>query len=368
MRVHRLRKSDEGAVAVLVALLSVVLIGVAAFTVDFGATYLTKRDLSNGTDAASLAAAKDLATHSGTCLEIGADGTATSAARTTGDGYLQDNLSGATRTGFDVGCDATGSVTVRYAGEALTDRALGGVFGGSGKYDVAREATSTVGVASDVNGLRPYMICFSDLPTLELGGVQRINYPSATCGNQAGNWYSTDCPGDGNNGTQTLADNTLNGCDTDISIIDTTAAAGVSTQIISILKANCPKLQADPGCLTANTGNLASNNIENAWIALLGKDILLPVFYPGSLVGNGNNTRYPVYNFAGVTVCGYHWQSKSGLSTATACTGSSWQNGNYDALLLKLTKVITSGSTHASTCKLGDITCDFGARVVHLVK
>ena len=39
-----------------------------------------------------------------------------------------------------------------------------------------------------------------------------------------------------------------------------------------------------------------------------------------------------------------------------------------NALLLKLTSVVTGDSTVTSTCKLGDVTCDYGVRSVRLVK
>ena len=371
MRVHQLRKhrGEEGAVAVTVALLATVLVGVAAFTVDLGGAYLAKRDTANATDAASLAGAKELATVTGTCATVASNATATNAARSSGDTYLADNVTSATRTVFDVTCDATGkTIQVHYGADAKVDRALSGVFGGKGKYTVARDATAGVGVATDANGMRPYAICAADVPALQAGGVRQIDFPNALCGNQPGNWYSIDCPPTSSNSTQVLADNTRNGCDEDISIIDTSSAT-TDAQRISILQANCPKLQADPGCLTANTGNLPSNNITDAFDYLLGKDILLPVFFKGSVVGNGNNARYPVYAFVGVTVCGYHFQNKSGVVTTGNCSGAAFTgSGNYDAMLLKLTNVITSGSTKASTCTLGNIACDFGARSVRLIK
>ncbi len=57
----RRMRGDEGAVAVLVAILSLVLFGFAALVVDAGALYVERRELQNGADAASLAIAQDCA-------------------------------------------------------------------------------------------------------------------------------------------------------------------------------------------------------------------------------------------------------------------------------------------------------------------
>ena len=82
--------------------MATVLIGTAAFTVDMGGAYLAKRDTANATDAASLAGAKELAGYDGTCATIAANPTATSAARSSGDSYLADNVSSGTRNDFNV--------------------------------------------------------------------------------------------------------------------------------------------------------------------------------------------------------------------------------------------------------------------------
>ncbi|BDE58843.1 hypothetical protein GS433_18155 [Rhodococcus hoagii] len=60
MRRLNVRQGDEtGAVAVIVALLAVVLLGFAAISIDIGANYVEKRQLQNGADAAALALAQD---------------------------------------------------------------------------------------------------------------------------------------------------------------------------------------------------------------------------------------------------------------------------------------------------------------------
>lgn len=57
----RRMSDDDGAVAVLVALLSVVLFGLGALVVDVGALYSERRQLQNGADAGALAVAQSCA-------------------------------------------------------------------------------------------------------------------------------------------------------------------------------------------------------------------------------------------------------------------------------------------------------------------
>ena len=58
---QRLRKDERGAVAIIVALLMVVLIGFAALAVDISAMWAEKRQLQNGADAGALAIAQECA-------------------------------------------------------------------------------------------------------------------------------------------------------------------------------------------------------------------------------------------------------------------------------------------------------------------
>ena len=55
------RRGEEGAVAIIVALLLVVLMAAVALTVDVGGLYLRRRALVNGADAGALAAARTCA-------------------------------------------------------------------------------------------------------------------------------------------------------------------------------------------------------------------------------------------------------------------------------------------------------------------
>jgi Flp pilus assembly protein TadG len=75
------RRSDRGAIAVLVATLALALVALLAFTTDFGVAYAQKQALRTGTDSAALAVARtqyrlQLKNPSRTCLQAKAADTA----------------------------------------------------------------------------------------------------------------------------------------------------------------------------------------------------------------------------------------------------------------------------------------------------
>src|SRR6476661_1670102 len=106
MRVQRLsrvrspRRDDGGAVAVTVALLMLVLVGVGAFTIDFGVSYVSTRQLQVASDSAALAAASKYGELIGTCAELTANSAARTSVQTAVDAYRTQNRA-----------DSTGSIT-----------------------------------------------------------------------------------------------------------------------------------------------------------------------------------------------------------------------------------------------------------------
>ena len=69
----RLKSGEDGAVAVIMALFMVVLLGITAIVVDVGMIYAERFQLQNGADAAALAIAQDCA--AGNCSNAGATAT-----------------------------------------------------------------------------------------------------------------------------------------------------------------------------------------------------------------------------------------------------------------------------------------------------
>src|SRR5919108_792360 len=60
MKLWEENRQQEGAIAIIVALSAVVLLGIAAFVIDFGYTWVTTNELQNAADAGALAGARAL--------------------------------------------------------------------------------------------------------------------------------------------------------------------------------------------------------------------------------------------------------------------------------------------------------------------
>lgn len=131
------RVSDErGAVAVIVALLMVALIGMAALVVDAGALYQERRELQNGADAAALAIAEDCAREPADCTLALTSAKAGDYANANADDGEGDAV--VDTTDFD----PTGRVTVRTStrqdGGTIVPYVFASVFGvldSEGDYD-----------------------------------------------------------------------------------------------------------------------------------------------------------------------------------------------------------------------------------------
>lgn len=364
-----MRRDDAGATAIIIALCTVVLALMAGFVTDFGLAYNSKRQLQTSADAAALAAAGKLIGHGGNCSAIAGDPAAVAAAKTYADAVSTKNRSGRIPTTWTVACSPDGKyVNVTYGNGASTKTFFGGLAGTTGIV-AERTATAQIFPPASVTGLRPYFVCVTDAQALEASGgtgILDIAFPNAGCGNQPGNWYTVDCPEDGTgNSTPVLAENTSDGCQSEITIVDTSAARDPVTGALNLaqekalLLAACSSgLSGTRGCLTGNTGNLASNPIESAWAGLLGDMIAVPVFRADTVTGNGNNAKYPIKAILGVKVCGYKWQSKEGRDSSADCAGVTFPSGNSDHLWLKFVSIQVSGSTRPSpNCSVGDPLC-----------
>jgi Flp pilus assembly protein TadG len=64
----KLIKNSEGAVAITIALVMIILLGVTAFAIDFGIVFVTNKQLSNAADSGALAGARALGYYR--CLEL----------------------------------------------------------------------------------------------------------------------------------------------------------------------------------------------------------------------------------------------------------------------------------------------------------
>lgn len=411
MRVHLNRlvaarsrdDGERGAVAVLVAVSSVLIFVLAAFSVDFGMAYVSKRDLQKGADSAALAAASEIIKRTNptqNCAAIASrfvsDAAFRNAVIAKADAYATTNdFLNSQRQDIQVRCSADNKrVEVFYAHQGSTPGLFDAVIGG-GDLVASRDATADVFVRDQGTGLRPYFICDGDLnarlkATLATGGYVAIRYPSldANCSFYNGNWYTSDCPDDGNNGT--LDENTRNGCLSSVGVVidQTTAPPPTQAQINAAVVSACTDAtsanpSADPArCLVANPGNVAANTVVQAWNYLLTlPGIALPTFrqtwndYATAQITRcrtgGNNGCYPIEAIAAVKVCAYKWgNNKTGkASDTTACPGINslvFPNDNDNYLYLRLVNLQYSGSSSPGGCPVGG-NCDLGGRGTRLI-
>jgi hypothetical protein len=185
----------------------------------------------------------------------------------------------------------------------------------------------------------------------------------------------------------------LEGCRTEVSIIEPIAPATsvTQTQVVNACTNLANKVPAP--CLRSNPGNVASNGVVNAWDKLLTlPSIAVPVFNKtwtdwanagvAECKASGNNGCFPIQAIAGVKVCGYKWANKDGLDPDNALPGSPCagvaadlaaiqamrprDNNNY--LWLKLVNVQLTGTSSPSSCSLGEGACDAGGRGTRLVQ
>ena len=393
---RRLRRSDErGAVAVTVAILMVVLVGIGAFTIDFGLSYVSTRQLQTASDSAALAAASKYGELGGSCATLAADTATKAVVQTSVQQYREDNRSQSTGSITSVACSPDGkALDITYNSAGSTPSILGGVFGNSGPYNSAKSATARVQVPTSGIGVRPYALCGSILPLVSTfpSPVFRMDLPStgnSLCpgASSSGNWWSIDCPEAPSNSNTYLGTATEFGCTDPINIVPNQGTR-TGSDLRNYLLNSCPDKSST--CLGANTGNLGGTPILNAWTNLVSaqKRILLPVFcgtpspcdQAAVVNAGGNNAIYPVQALVGVIVCGYHFgtnnnQNSSAIPMTGDCGGTNnpanltaapgSNQDNY--LLLRAIRLQVSGGSGDPQCALGD-TCDLGSRTVKLVK
>lgn len=311
MRIHRLtQRDDEGAVAVLVAILFTVFLILAAFAVDIGAAYAQVRQQSVAADAAALAAAAKVGdavpTSATSCTDAMLTSiNAQSLAQTTADLYNDKNSRPGTSgseasTTTTVSCADNGkAIEVRVENAHPVPTTLAGVIGissiNSNSYAVARYVhTKTTG------GLRPWAVC-------DTTSQQAIDHPDQTfatgldvkvgvCTTQAnGNWGSVDFDG-GNNSAATLADWTANGYPGTVTIPST--------------------LPADPGVSN-------SSALRAAFTSLVNQVVAFPSV-TGYNSGSGSNASFPAVGIITAEVCGVRYQGVNYNTTAAGDASDCW--------------------------------------------
>ena len=192
---------DDGAIALIVAVCAVLLLGMAAFAVDFGNAFANKRQLSVAADASALAAARAVNAQIPVGEYLQRCRTAVhSAIRGRAGQRSERPTNDSVVTSVDVAC-VSGTVEVTVNNQRSVPSFFGGVFGANG-YTPAGTATAQLFVPAAVSGLRPIAACQATVlanyipdasPPVANAFLVNVSNNSAVCGGGApGQWGFTN--------------------------------------------------------------------------------------------------------------------------------------------------------------------------------
>lgn len=187
-------QQEDGAAAVIVGVLMLMLIGFAAFAVDAAALYQEKRELQNGADAAAVAAAQECI-YSGVCDNTAHDALA--------DDYADSNANDDASTGDVVSVDTAAQTLTARASTEDASNAFGPLrhwFAwaiGTPETTVTAEATVSWGPPSPGTKIGTLPLALSNCD-LERGLQEQItNYGASTSTNPPGLLFPTFPAGGG---------------------------------------------------------------------------------------------------------------------------------------------------------------------------
>jgi hypothetical protein len=176
MRSSTRLQDERGAVAVLVAICLLVIIGSAALAIDGGQLYSKRRHMQTASDSAALAAAQQ-------CAENGkTDADAIAAA----DALATTNVPGSAldAPGFEVlqgacGATSSGMLAVNYGGDQA--KVLAPAIGSSNSKRVHADAVAIWGAAGGGAGVAPFSLHAGRLGTCDIPPADPDNPPTEDC-------------------------------------------------------------------------------------------------------------------------------------------------------------------------------------------
>ena len=357
------RPRDEGAVAVIVAILSTILVLMAAFAVDLANAYAVKRQLSVAADAAALDAARAVATaeSGGSPILGGGQGcsTWTSAQRSAAQSAAQA-AANSTNAANDLSSESSvDSVTITCVGDSRVEvevnnsRELPVFFGGiasSTGYAPKRSATAAVIPRLAIGGLRPYAACNSVVDAARASPgttfVMDLDNKIGVCNSSVpGNWGIVDFDG-GSNPTGDIEDWTEFGYPDPVSV-------------------SPPTIPGDPGA------NLAP--VQGELDVIIDQVVLFPVvsgYVAGT--GGGSNGRFNVVGFVGAKVCAYYIdQTKYNYGSCyDAAKAAPYQAARPRVSFIQYQYVSysTGYSGGGPTCNFSDPSCTYAILSAQLYK
>ncbi len=183
MNARRARqRTEDGAIAVLTGILTIVLCVISAFSVDLGLAYSSRMQLRTAADAGALAAAGVYArvpTVSDCATAKAANYAAANAAAQSvaAANYADTGIEASTIDNIVVTCE-DGGIKVALAVTADTDTFFGRLVPGTGdSLTSTAHAAALVDVPPAASGLRPLALCSSNLPTGTPAGVFKVDGP-----------------------------------------------------------------------------------------------------------------------------------------------------------------------------------------------
>lgn len=304
---HRL-SGERGAVTVLVALLMpVVLLGLGAIVLDFGALYAERRQLQNGADAGALALAKDYArSASPTCVPGAGTGLAGS--------YANDNANDAAGSNVQsVTCPAPNRVRVTTSTSSADGGFLRPFLGqvlGAGNTTVTSSAVAAWGPPSSLMSGLPLTISQCEYAAYTSGGLA-VGPPFNTALERVLHFHNDTAH--------------ESGCPSSTSGSDAPGGFGW------ILSGNCqattslasPTLDADPGL------NIPSSCTSSYLDSLLGTVVGIPVFGTTNGLTGANLDYHLGPGYVGFYLTGYRLSGNPAfvrdsptLSASRTCSGN----------------------------------------------
>lgn len=284
---RRARTDEHGAVAVIVAVSMVALLGFAAIAIDTGALYAERAQLQNGADAAALAVAQDCA--------AGACGNMQATAQTFANASANDGAANVVvtapsttapttvtvQTSTRDGTTGAGTLALRFAPVlGIDDKTVG--------------AAATASWGSPASGPAVLPLAFAAC-AFARSGVQVI-----TTGGTSGS--SASCP---------LVSGSGNPLPGGFGWLDDPSGQCRATVDIAT---NAP--------MSSDTGASLPTNCEAVLRAALGDTVLLPVF--STATGSGTGGTYTIRGWAAFKLLGWQFPSSrhnNNTYTGARCTG-----------------------------------------------
>lgn len=285
-------EGERGAVAVIVAILMVALIGMGAMAVDIGVVAGEKAQLQNGADASALAIASYCLKNAGTCQ---------STAQSLAGQYAKANSNDASATALPVSFPSPGRVTVTTSTPS-SGLALRFAYA-LGFTSAQVQATATAAWGGPLTGPAALPIVFAPCQVTPDNNVTQYLYLKNDPTSDA---LNTSCPPD------STAHGPLTG---GFLWAKTTTTCSVS---VSYDAQGNAYIMQDPGVnvpTTCKTPDIFSN--------YLNKTVLLPIY--SGVAGNGAGGKYYVQQWAAVVLLGYRFNG--GVSGGVKVPGGSSSRG-----------------------------------------